>query len=72
MEQTMENFSIIGRSFTINGEYVSSWNILEPLVNVEKNQFSYFYESSDADDSNVYLGLAKAALSYDNRKRHVV
>ena len=69
MEQSMENFSVVGRAFKTDGEYVCSWNILEPLINIEKNQFSYFYENSEADDSNVYLGVAKGSIIYDNNKK---
>ena len=68
-DQTIGDCSIYGRSFDLDGNHISSWTIVDPYVNVEKSQFSYFYEINDSSSSDFYMGFANSTIIYDKHNK---
>lgn len=62
--QSIEELYIYGRSFDSNGKSISNWSIVEPYVNIQKSQFSYFYEINDSSISDFYMGYASSTIIY--------
>lgn len=67
--QSIEELYIYGRSFDLDGKNISSWSIVEPYVNLQKSQFSYFYEINDSSFSDYYMGYASSTIIYDKHNK---
>lgn len=67
--QSIDELSIYGRSFDLNGHNISNWTIVEPYINIQKSQFSYFYEINDSEDTDIYMGYANSTIIFDKHNK---
>lgn len=63
--QSIDELYVYGRSFDLNEKNISSWSIVEPYINLQKSQFSYFYEINDSEISDFYMGYATSTIIFD-------
>lgn len=67
--QSIDELSIYGRSFDLKGNNISNWTIVEPYINIQKSQFSYFYEINDSENTDIYMGYANSTIIFDKHKK---
>lgn len=67
--QSIDELSIYGRSFDLDGNNISNWTIVEPYINIQKSQFSYFYEINDSENTDIYMGYANSTIIFDKNKK---
>lgn len=67
--QSIDEFSIQGWAFDLNGEEVCRWTVTEPYIDIQKSQFSYFYEINDSESSDFYMGYSNSTIIYDEHKK---
>lgn len=53
----------------MNGNNISNWTIVEPYINIQKSQFSYFYEINDSENTDIYMGYANSTIIFDKHKK---
>ena len=70
--QSMKNISIIGKSFARNDNYICSWTILEPRIDIDESKLLYCYELIEEKSPNTLsMGYAKATIFRDKYKKAI-
>lgn len=69
IEQTLEHTVLKGRGFDIEGNYISSWIAIEPLVDIEESKLTYYYELNEVNYDDIAMGLARATIEWNIHKR---
>lgn len=67
--QSIDELSIYGSSFDLKGNSISNWIITNPYINIQKSQFSYFYEITDYEDTDIYMGYANSTIIFDQHQK---
>lgn len=69
IEQTLENTTLKGRGFDVDGNYISSWIAIEPLINIEESKLTYYYELNEFNCDDIAVGLARATIEWNRQKK---
>lgn len=67
--QSIDEFSIQGWAFDLKGKEVCRWTVVEPYIDIQKCQLSYFYEINDSDISDFYMGYSNSTIIFDKHKK---
>lgn len=69
IEQTLEHTVLKGRGFDMEGNYISSWIAIEPIINIEESKLTYYYELNELNCDDIAMGLARATVEWNRRKK---
>lgn len=69
IEQTLEHTTLKGRGFDKDGNYISSWIAIEPLICLEESKLTYYYELNELNYDDIAVGLARATIEWNKHKK---